>query len=173
MKFTHIAFAALLLAGTVQAQDDEAHEKGEGAKNAPALVAAMKEASITLVAGLRASESQGTPISGKFELEDGKLQLSIYTTKDGKFYEVIVDHKTGKIAKTEPITGGGDLTAAQHQAEAMAKTKHSLREAITKAEQANPGYKAISAEAEIEDGAVQADLSLFKGTQSKHVEQKL
>ncbi len=169
MKFTRIALTALLmLAGAAHADDDE---KSEG-KSSPALVKAMKEATVTLAAGLSASEAQGSPISGKFEMDDGNLQLSVYTTKDGKFYEVIVDHKTGKIAKAEPITGGEDLTAAQHQAAALAKTKHSLREAVTKAEQANPGYKAISAEAEIEDGAVQADLTLLKGAQSKHVEQK-
>lgn len=39
-----------------------------------------------------ASESEGQPISGKFEVEDGKLQLAVYTAKDGKFFEVIVDH---------------------------------------------------------------------------------
>jgi hypothetical protein len=48
--------------------------------------------------GLRASEAQGTPISGKFEIKDRKLQLSLYTMKDDKFFEVIVDHKTGKVA---------------------------------------------------------------------------
>ena len=168
MKFARIAFATLVLAGAIQAHADD-DEKAEATKSTPAFAAALKEASVTLVAGLSASETQGTPISGKFELEDGKLQLSVYTTKEGKFFEVIVDHKTGKIAKTEPITGGDDLTAAQHQAQAIAKGKHSLREAVTQAEQANAGFKAISAVAEVEDGAVQADLSLLKGTQLKHV----
>lgn len=170
MKFTRIALTALLLsAGVVQAHDED--EKSEG-KVSSALATAMKEATVTLASGLSASEAQGKPISGKFELEDGNLQLSIYTTKDGKFYEVIIDHKTGKVAKTEPITGGEDLTAAQHQSAALAKTTHSLRGAVSMAEQANPGFKAISADAEIEDGAVHADLTLLKGTQSKHVEQK-
>ena len=81
----------------------------------------------SLEKGLSASETQGKPISGKFEVEDGKLQLSVYTMKGDKFSEVIVDHKTGKVAKTEAITGGDDLTAAKAQSEAMAKTKLSLR----------------------------------------------
>jgi uncharacterized membrane protein YkoI len=173
MKFARIALAALLFAGTVHAQSDEASEKTEAAKSIPALAAALKEATVSLAAALSASEAKGTPVSAKFELEDGQLQLSVYTMKAGKFYEVIVDHKTGKIAKTEPITGGEDLTAAQHQAEAIAKSKHSLREAVAQAEQANAGYKAISVEAEIEDGEAQADVLLLKGTQSRYVEQKL
>ncbi len=173
MRFARIGLAALLFAGTVHAQNDDAGEKAEATKRIPALAAAMKEATVSLAAGLSAGEAQGTPISAKFELEDGKLQLSVYTMKGDKFYEVIVDHKSGKIAKTEPITGGEDLTAARHQAEAIAKSRHSLRQAIAEAEQANAGYKAISVEAEIEDGAAQADLLLVKGTQSRYIEQKL
>ena len=173
MKLARIALVALLFVGTVHAQEDEAGEKAEAAKSIPAVAAAMNEATVSLAAGLSASEAQGTPISGKFELEDGKLQLSIYTMKGGKFYEVVVDHKTGKIATTEAITGGEDLAAARHQAEAIAKSKHSLREAVAEAEQANAGYKAISVEAEIEDGEVQADLLLLRGAQPKYVEEKL
>jgi hypothetical protein len=55
-------------------------------------------------------KAQGTAISAKFELDDQKqLQLSVYTMKGNAFSEVVVDHKTGKIAKTEPITEGEDL----------------------------------------------------------------
>src|ERR1700739_604134 len=65
-----------------------------------ALAAAMKNASATLQGGLKASEAQGTPISAKFEIEDGKLQLSIYTMKGN---EVVADPNTGAIAKAEKI----------------------------------------------------------------------
>src|SRR6201993_762421 len=68
-----------------------------------ALAAAVASIPTTLEKGLQASESAGKPISGKFEIEDGKLQLSVYTMKGDKFSEVIVDHKTGKIAKAEAI----------------------------------------------------------------------
>jgi len=173
MKFTSIALAALVFAATGQAHENEAKEKAEAAKNAPALATAMREASVSLASGLSASESEGTPISGKFELENGKLQLSVYTMKDGKFFEVVVDHKTGKIAKTEPITSGEDLEAAKNQAAGMAKATHSLRDVVAKAEQANAGYHAVSVTAELEGGAAEADLSLLKGAQSKHVEEKL
>src|SRR5262245_26148212 len=109
MKLARIALVVMLGATTAHAQNKEAHEKeesGEAAKNAPALAAALKEAKVTLVDGLKASEAKGTPISAKFEIEDGKLQLSVYTMKGDKFSEVVVDYKTGKIAKTEAITSG-------------------------------------------------------------------
>ena len=41
--------------------------------NSSALAAAMKNATATLQGGLKASEAQGTPISAKFEIEDGGL----------------------------------------------------------------------------------------------------
>ena len=40
-----------------------------------------ENATATLQRGLTISKAQGTPISAKFEIEDGKLQLKIYTTK--------------------------------------------------------------------------------------------
>src|SRR5438105_15898041 len=103
MRSASIALAILMSVSTAYADDDKAHEKAESseaAKNAPALAAAMKEAKVTLATALMASEKQGTPISAKFELDDGKLQLSVYTMKGDKFFEVVVDHKTGKVTKT-------------------------------------------------------------------------
>src|SRR5262244_101912 len=59
----------------------------------------------TPVGWIEASDTkEGTPISAKYELDEGKLQLSVYTKKADSFAEVIVDHKTGKVAKTEAIT---------------------------------------------------------------------
>ena len=98
-----------------------------GEDNSAALAKALSEASVTLDQGLSASESKGKPISGKFEIEDGALQLSVYTMNGDQFAEVIVDHKSGSIKKSEPITEGDDLKAAKEQGEAMAKAKRSLR----------------------------------------------
>ena len=64
-----------------------------------ALAAAMTSTTATLQGGLKASEAQGTPISAKFEIEDGKLQLSIYTMKGSDFMEIVADPTTGEIAK--------------------------------------------------------------------------
>ena len=104
-----------------------------------ALAAAMKNATATLQGGLRASEAQGTPISAKFEIEDGKLQLSVYTMKGNDFMEVVADPKTGAIAKAEKITDAGDLKEAAEQKAAMAKAKVPLVNAAETAVTANAG----------------------------------
>lgn len=96
------------------------------------LASALSDAKVTLQQGLVASEAEGQPISGKFEVEDGKLQLSVYTTKEGKFFEVIVDHMTGKIAKVEPINEGEDLSHAKSQKAAMDRAKVKLADVAVK-----------------------------------------
>src|SRR5215510_12639123 len=108
------------------------------------LAKALKDAKIPLQRGLTASAKEGKPISAKYEVEDGKLQLSVYTIKGDKFSEVIVDHKTGKIAKAEPITSGEDLTHAKAQGEAMAKAKRSLEAAAAAAAKENKGFRVVS-----------------------------
>jgi hypothetical protein len=50
--------------------------------NPTALAGAMSGVKTTLEAGLKASEREGEPISAKFGIEDGKLQLSIYTATE-------------------------------------------------------------------------------------------
>jgi hypothetical protein len=137
------------------------------------LAKALKGVKVSLEKGLAASESQGKPISGKFEVEDGKLQLSVYTMKGDKFSEVIVDHKTGKVAKTEAITGGGDLTAAKAQSAAMAKAKLSLRAATENAVTANKGFVAVSVTPSLKDGHPVAEVTLAKGEEFKMAAEKL
>src|SRR5262250_3409033 len=132
-----MAIAGLLGTAVLRAQENKAKEQAE-------LAAALKAATISLEKGLSASAREGKPISCKFEVEDGKLQLSVYTMKGTKFSEVIVDHTNGTIAKTEEITSGDDLTAAKAQSEAMAKAKRSLSAATAKALGANKGFRAVS-----------------------------
>ncbi len=150
-----------------------AEEKQSKESEKQALAKDVKTVKVSLEKGLSASEAEGKPISAKFEIEDGKLQLSVYTAKDGKFYEVIVDHKTGKVAKTEPITSGDDLTAAKAQNEAMAKSKTSLRSAVGQALKANKGYRAVSATPSLEGGRSAAEVTLVKGNEWKTVKEKL
>jgi uncharacterized membrane protein YkoI len=137
------------------------------------LAKALKGVKTSLEKGLAASESQGKPISGKFEVEDGKLQLSVYTMKGDKFSEVIVDRKTGKVAKTEAITSGDDLTAAKAQSAAMAKAKLSLRAATENAVKTNKGFRAVSVTPSLKDGHPVAEITLVKGEEFKTVSEKL
>ena len=137
------------------------------------LAANMKNAKVSLERGMAASKSKGTPISAKYEIEDGKLQLSVYTAKGDTFSEVIVDHKTGKVAKSEPITGGDDLAAAKSQNETMSKAKTSLQAAVSKAVKVNKGYKAVSATPSLKAGHPTADITLMKGAESKTVSRPL
>ena len=165
--FALVVVFAWLLGGHLswaQKYDDKEHAE---------LAKALKGAKVSLEKGLSASESQGKPISGKFEVEDGKLQLSVYTMKGDKFSEVTVDHKTGKVAKTEAITGGDDLTAAKAQSGAMAKAKVSLRSAAEKAVKANKGFRAVSVTPSLKDGHTVADITLVKGDEFKTISEKL
>ena len=138
-----------------------------------ALAAAMKNATATLEGGLRNSEAQGTPISAKFEIEDGKLQLSIYTMKGNDFTEVVADPKTGAIAKAEKITDAGDLKEAAEQKAAMAKAKVPLRTATETAVKANAGSRAVSIVPELKSGQATAEVTLLQGTAFKKVTEKL
>ena len=141
--------------------------------NPAALAAAMQSATATLQAGLRASEAQGTPISAKFEIEDGKLQLSVYTMKGNDFMEVVADPKTGAIAKTEKITDAGDLKEATAQKAAMAKAKVPLLTATETAVNANAGSRAVSVVPELKDGQATAEVTLLTGNTLKKVTEKL
>jgi hypothetical protein len=143
------------------------------AGESPALAAAMKDAATTLQVGLKASEREGTPISAKFEIEDGKLQLSVYTMKGDGFMEVVADPKTGAIAKAEKITDAEDLKAAATQKAAMAKAKVPLLTATDTAVKANTGFRAVSIYPGLKGGQATAEVTLLQGTTFKKVSEKL
>lgn len=123
--------------------------------------------------GLKASEREGKPISGKFEIEDGKLQLSVYTMKEDGFIEVVADPKTGAIAKAEKVTDSDDLKAATEQKAAMAKSTVSLLDAADAATRANAGVRAVSIYPQLQDGHPVAEVTLLQGTVVKSVTEKL
>ena len=157
-----LAAAAVCSASTLAAQEEE-----EG--NQAAVAKAAMIARVSLERGLAASASHGQPISAKFEIEEGKLQLSVYTVKGGKFFEVIVDHNSGKVVKAEPITESEDLTAAKSQSAAMAKAKASLRAAVEQALRGNAGFRAVSVTPSLKDGRAAADVTLAKDEELKSV----
>jgi hypothetical protein len=126
------------------------------------LMKALQGVKVSLADGLTASEHEGTPISGKFELEEGTLQLSVYTMKGETFSEVIVDHATGKVTKVEPITSGEDLTAAKAQRAAMAKATKTLRTVVTSALTAHPGAQAVSVTPKVQGDKAVAEITLLE-----------
>ena len=161
----------LLVAGLIALPMAWAQTYGD--KEHAELAKALQGVKMPLERGLTASAKEGKPISGKYEMEDGKLQLSVYTMKGDKFSEVIVDHKSGKVAKAEPITQGDDLTHAKAQSEAMAQAKRSLDAAATAAVKENNGYRVVSVTPTMKDGHPVADVTLVKGKDLKTVAEKL
>jgi hypothetical protein len=150
----------------IAADDDE--DEGQ-----EAMIKALRTAKISLQQGLAVSELEGRPISAKFEVDDGKFQLSAYTSKDGKFSEVIVDHMSGKVTKAESITEGEDFAAANSQSAAMAKAKISLKEAVDKAMALSANARVVSAVPSLIDGRPVASIGLLDGEQFKTVQQLL
>jgi hypothetical protein len=145
---------ALWAIPTVAAMSDP--EKAE-------LAPVVSGSKVTLEQGLAASKKNGKPVSAKFEVENGKPQLSVYTIKDGsKYFELIVDQTTGEIAKAEPITGGDDLAEAKKQNDGMFRATRELREAVKEAKRDNPGYNAVSVSSEMKDNHSVATVTLVK-----------
>src|SRR5262249_17097461 len=137
------------------------------------VITGVTNGKVTVQQGLTAATKQGRPISGKFEVEDGKLQLSIYTAKDGKFSEAIVDHTTGSVAKSESITEGEDLAEAKSQNAAMDKAKTDLKAAVEKSVAAISGSRAITVTPALKDGDAVASVTLLAGEQIQTLEQPL
>ena len=139
------------------------------------LADALSGAKVSLQQGFTASEREGQPISGKFEMDEGKLQLSIYTAKEGKFYEVIVDHVTGSIAKVEPITEGEDLAHGKSQKAALDRAKIKLADAVEKAKrQANAtDVLVVSAVPELKGDRPEAAIVLLQGKKFSTASERL
>ena len=138
-----------------------------------ALAKAVEGAKVTLEDGLKASEREGKPISAKFEIEDGKLQLSVYTLKGEVPTEVIVDPTSGAIREAEKISDDDDLKDAAAQRAAMAKASQALVAVAAAAVKANPGFRALSIVPRLTDGQPTAEVVLVQGTSFKTVAEKL
>jgi uncharacterized membrane protein YkoI len=164
---------ALGVAALVGFADHNAIFASDDDEDQEALIKKLGDAKISLQQGLAASEQAGQPISAKFEVEDGKLQLSVYTSKDGKSFEAVVNHVTGKVLKIEPITEGEDLAAANAQSAAMGKAKTSLKEAVDKAMAQSGNARAISVMPSLKDGRPMVSVVLLDGEQVKTVQQPL
>ena len=143
--------------------------EGNHGKEDDALTQALQSAQLPLEGGLSASLREGTPISAKYEMDKGTIQLSVYTVKDGTFSEVIVDHATGNVGKSDTITDNDDLAAARSQNAAMEKAKRSLEAATAETVKIHSGYRAVSVVPVLKDGRQVAEVTLLNGTEWKTV----
>jgi hypothetical protein len=164
---TIFAVIAIMMAvGASAALADDASDKAAVAKQ-------LTSAKINLQQGLAAAEAQGQAISGKYEMDEGKFQLSVYTAKGTALQEVVVDYTTGKIAKAEPLSEAGDITAGKKQLALMAKATTTLKDAVDKAEKQTPGFRAVSVEPKLKANHSVAVVTLVKGAQFKSVSESL
>ena len=141
--------------------------------DAAVLATALKDTKYTLQDGLKAGEREGQPISAQFEIDDGKLRLSIYTTKGDDFTEVVADPTSGAIMKSEKITDNDDLNDAAEQKAAMAKATVPLLAAADAAVKDNAGSRVVGIFPELTDGHAVAEVTLLQGTTAKKVTEKL
>jgi len=162
-----VLVAAVALSGVgpvpASAQDEEI----------AAMAAALKDINLTLQEALKASEKEGQPISAQFEMDDGKLQISIYASKGEDFVEVIADPKTGAIVRSEKITDDDELSDAADQKAAMAKATISLIAAANAAVNDNAGFRAVAILPDLRDDHAIAEVTLLQGTTAKKVTEKL
>ena len=154
-----VLIATLVAATPLLAQDDDDDDEDA------ALGAVVKSAPVTLEQGLRASQREGMPISGKFEFEVDGAQLSVYTARGDAFSEVIVDHRSGAIAKVIPISEGNDLAEAKEQMDLMRGAERSLDDAAVAALKTHPGYRAVSATPGRKDGVPLVKIVLTNGAE--------
>jgi tryptophan synthase beta subunit len=160
-----VGAVALLFAGQSSWAEDES--------DAVALAKALPEATVSLEQALKAGEREGRPISAKFEIENGTLQLSVYAMNRDQYSEVIVDHRSGAIKSAQAIVAGDDLKAAGAQGSAMSKARISLQAAVANALKAWPGYRAVGVEPALENGHPVATTTLMKGQDVKKVSETL
>jgi len=103
----------------------------------------LKSAKHSLIEGIeQAQKENGVPISAKFEVEDGKLLLSVYTAKAGidkdAEHNVLIElngeaTKPKWEPKTEVFADKAHLARSAEELTLMQMTKLSLQEAAKKA----------------------------------------
>jgi len=156
--FAFGALAIVLYGFAMQIASAKAARARSGqAKDQTVRVETMSGVEVSLEKGLEASEPVGNPISARFGLEDGTLQLCVYTTASGAFSRVVVDCTTGLVAKVDEISYGDELMDARFQSAAMARATTTLASVTARAVRDNPGFRAAAVVYSFEDGHSVAD----------------
>ena len=173
-----IGIAAIIVSSLLATSASPALAETSSVEGRESLTRAMQRAWLPLESGLTVGGREGTPLSGKYEIDDGAFQLSVYTSKNGSlsgetFMEVIVDYSAGIVVKAEPITDDRDLAAARAQKEAMDRAKRTLAEVTAAVVKANAGYRAVSATPRLDNGQAVAEVTLVRGDDWKVVNERL
>ena len=162
-----MAFMAVLAVASFSARAGDDDEPGRARKGA------FGSERLPWIKGSKPARAKASQSRANLRSDDGALQLSVYTMKGDQFAEVLVDHKSGSIKKSEPITDPDDLKDAKEQGEAMAKAKLPLAAAVASAVKANNGFRAVSAVPMLDGGQPVASITLMKGEEVKKVTEKL
>jgi hypothetical protein len=144
-----------------------------GETDTAALAVAMKGAGATLEQGLVSAAKSGRPISAKFEVDNGKLQLSAYVQSAGEFDEIKLNPESGASMATEKITDAADVKDAQEQSASMAKAKTTLQAAVQHAVAGKNGARAISVYPALQNGQAIATVTLLDGDSFSTIVEKL
>jgi hypothetical protein len=141
--------------------------------NRDALARAVASTTLSFEAILSTSERYGTPLAAEFEIEDGRVQVSVIVIKGDAFIEVTADPWTGRIVNVETITEKDSVAEAAEYQKAMQGATKSLRATVVDGVQANAGYRAIRAEPVLENGHPILEITLVKGLEFKTIELEL
>jgi len=134
---------------------------GDRYNQADALANILKTKMTVLPQALSVSEAEGQPLSAKFEMEGGHLQLVVYATKDGKFVKIIVEPATGMIARVEALPED-KIGDAKAQSTVLTKAKIGLKDVVHVAMQ-DRGMRAVSVMPDMKDGHPVAAVSVLMG----------
>ena len=154
-------FALVLCGAIARLASSVAAEPGS---DRDALARELRGAWLPLESGMTMSRREGIPISAKYEIDNGRFQLSVYTARGDRLSEVIVDYSVGMITTVDVLTDTGDLAAARGQAEAMARATRTLEAATAEVVTTNPGFRAVSATPGLSDSHPVAEIVLVNGT---------
>src|SRR5437773_12459278 len=64
----------------------------------------LPQAAVSLQQAVKTSESERNPISAEFDVEDGELQISVYTSHGEQFDEVTIDPTSGPIKNAKQLS---------------------------------------------------------------------
>src|SRR5207237_10787579 len=140
ISFVVLLFALIGLAPITGAEDS---------KDTQALLEALGKSKLTVLDGVRqAAKGGAVPISAKFELEDGKLSLSVYTAEKGLSVipeKNVLDELSGSPEqdkwqpKVEVFKDVPHVARSSQQLTLMALGKSSLTDIIARVEKTQQG----------------------------------